>query len=104
MRRIRIPIPINVAPNGLPTLARRLLLLLLPPPAADTTMRSSKDDGSCDGGRIGNPCVEPSEDLLDDMDPLRRKSCVTAIPMEAKARDVRSQARKVRSTMPDQLC
>jgi len=28
---------------------------------------------------------------------LRRKSCVTAMPMEAKAREVRSQARKVRS-------
>lgn len=28
---------------------------------------------------------------------LRRKSCVIAMPMEAKARDVRSQARKVRS-------
>lgn len=29
---------------------------------------------------------------------LRRNSCVIAIPMEAKAREVRSQARKVRST------
>ena len=28
---------------------------------------------------------------------LRRKSCVTAIPMLAKEREVRSQARKVRS-------
>ena len=28
---------------------------------------------------------------------LRRKSWVTAIPIEAKARDVRIQARKVRS-------
>ena len=28
---------------------------------------------------------------------LRRKSCVIAIPIEAKANDVRSQARKVRS-------
>ena len=30
---------------------------------------------------------------------LRRKSCVIAIPIEANARDVRSQARKVRSVM-----
>jgi hypothetical protein len=29
---------------------------------------------------------------------LRRKSCVTAIPIEAKANDVRSHARNVRST------
>jgi hypothetical protein len=28
---------------------------------------------------------------------FRRKSCVTAIPIEAKAREVRIQARKVRS-------
>lgn len=28
---------------------------------------------------------------------FRRKSCVTAMPIEAKARDVRIQARKVRS-------
>ena len=28
---------------------------------------------------------------------FRRKSCVTAMPMEAKEREVRSQARKVRS-------
>lgn len=32
------------------------------------------------------------------MDVFRRKSCVTAMPMEAKARDVRSQARNVRSS------
>jgi hypothetical protein len=30
-------------------------------------------------------------------DVLRRNSCVIAIPIEAKAKDVRSQARKVRS-------
>jgi hypothetical protein len=29
---------------------------------------------------------------------LRRKSCVTAIPIDAKANDVRSHARNVRST------
>lgn len=28
---------------------------------------------------------------------LRRKSCVMAMPMDAKAREVRSQARNVRS-------
>ena len=28
---------------------------------------------------------------------FRRKSCVIAMPIEAKAREVRSQARKVRS-------
>lgn len=32
-----------------------------------------------------------------ERDELRRKSCVTAMPIEAKARDVRSHARNVRS-------
>lgn len=31
-------------------------------------------------------------------DVLSRKSCVTAMPIEAKASEVRNQARKVRST------
>ena len=35
------------------------------------------------------------EELVSDV--LRRKSWVTAMPIEAKERDVRSQARKVRS-------
>ena len=34
------------------------------------------------------------------MDVLSRNSCVTAMPMEAKASEVRSQARKVRSATP----
>ena len=34
------------------------------------------------------------------MEVLRRKSWVTAMPMAAKAREVRSQARKVRSVAP----
>jgi len=33
------------------------------------------------------------------MEVLRRKSCVTAMPMEAKERDVRSQARNVLSVL-----
>ena len=33
-----------------------------------------------------------------DRDVLRRNSCVMAIPIDAKASDVRSQARNVRST------
>ena len=41
--------------------------------------------------------------LRSEMVVLSRKSCVTAIPMEAKARDVRSQARKVRSNRRYQL-
>lgn len=91
--------PINVAPSGLPRFARRLLL---PPAAAATPMSSSKDDGSsCEGGKTGSSWIDdvecPPPD--DDMDLFRRKSCVMAIPMDAKARDVRSQARKVRSTM-----
>jgi hypothetical protein len=32
------------------------------------------------------------------MEVFRRKSCVIAMPMEAKEREVRSQARKVRSS------
>lgn len=32
-----------------------------------------------------------------ERDVLRRKSCVMAMPIDAKAREVRNQARKVRS-------
>ena len=35
---------------------------------------------------------------------LRRKSCVTAMPMEAKESEVRSQARNVRSVTCVSIC
>lgn len=38
------------------------------------------------------------EEVSGRSDELRRKSWVIAMPMEAKEREVRSQARKVRST------
>lgn len=41
----------------------------------------------------------PSESVV-----LRRKSCVTATPMDANARDVRSHARNVRSDRIPRLC
>jgi hypothetical protein len=64
--------PRNVAPRGLP-MARSRDVPALP----------------MDG-------VVP--ELLSVMVVLSRKSCVIAMPMEAKERDVRSQARNVRST------
>lgn len=48
---------------------------------------------SCMFGCSGDACFCPSG----LMDVLSRNSCVTAMPIEAKAREVRSQARKVRS-------
>ena len=63
--------PRNVAPNGFPTCRR----------CADP------------GGFFG---VKP---WRSSMVVLSLKSCVTAIPMEAKASEVRSQARKVRSSL-----
>ena len=62
-------IPKNVAPSGLPTWRRRYVL----------------------SGFAG---TRPSRSL---MVVLRRKSWVIATPIEAKAREVRSQARNVRS-------
>jgi hypothetical protein len=69
MKRIKTAMPMKVAPSGLPTW-RSLV----------------RGD---------------SERLLGFVDlamvVLRRKSCVMAMPMLAKEREVRSQARKVRS-------
>lgn len=48
-------------------------------------------------------CEEEEEEVVwevsDRREELRRKSCVIAMPIEAKERDVRSQARKVRSVV-----
>jgi hypothetical protein len=85
----------KVAPRGLPMLRSWVSLLL-----AETRKRSSRLDEACsetgtEGGRM-----EASEDavvVVLEMELFRRKSWVTAMPMEAKARDVRSQARNVRS-------
>jgi hypothetical protein len=74
-----LQIPRNVAPSGLPTcLSLRL--------------------GSAFEASISNTeSSEVSACPLDCNEVFRRNSCVTATPMLAKASDVRSQARKVRS-------
>ena len=48
----------------------------------------------------GSSVVEDSveEEEWSEMEVLRRKSCVIAMPIEAKEREVRSQARNVRSS------
>lgn len=49
---------------------------------------------------MGSDEIEDEEVVEDEgevEEELRRKSCVIAIPIEAKAREVRSQARNVRS-------
>ena len=77
MNSIRIDIPMNVAPSGLP---RCLSLWTLCVCAS----------------------VETSDEFWFEVSDLklelRRNSWVIAIPMEAKERLVRSQARNVRST------
>ena len=73
--------PRNVAPSGLPTWRRW--------PAE--VVREIVGGW----GRGGEEDEE--EGWRSEMVVLRRKSWVTAMPMEAKAREVRSQARKVLS-------
>ena len=74
----------KVAPSGLPTW-RRWWKDAASADAASALVEKEEEDGE-DG--LG-------ED--EGSDELRRKSCVMAMPMEAKEREVRSQARKVRS-------
>jgi hypothetical protein len=73
MNRIRIEIAIKVAPRGLPTCLRRAWGV------SDSGVGVDAEDSEC------------------EMVVLRRKSWVTAMPIEAKEREVRSHARKVRS-------
>lgn len=71
--------PMNVAPSGLPRLRRRRRVWAC---WASTVDVDDEKDVLLSSGRS---------------DELSRNSWVTAMPMEAKERDVRSQARKVRS-------
>lgn len=93
MMRMTIATPMNVEPNGFPTLRRRLESC-----AGFEVSMSRRVFGSF-GGRIeGGPIWEcPKLDFVVGTVTFRRKSWVTAIPMDAKARDVRIQARNVRS-------
>lgn len=97
----------NVAPSGLPTSRRRVL----PPSLLVGVRRSSRreeEEGSwfASRGRMEDGDEEEDGSELVEvevlsvpgvMELLRRKSCVTAMPMDAKASDVRSQARNVLS-------
>ena len=67
----------KVAPSGFPTCRKR-----------EAAIGSVSED---DDDEEEEPLPSAAKEVL------RRKSCVTATPMEAKDRDVRSQARKVRS-------
>lgn len=82
--------PRKVAPRGLPTWRRRVLF----------SWFKGVVDEEIDGGRSRGFWEEGDGVLLlllSEMLVLRRKSWVTAMPMLAKDREVRSQARKVRS-------
>lgn len=70
MKSMTMDIPMKVAPRGLPTCLR------------------------CVAG-LSDPAGDEGEDWSEV---FRRKSCVTAIPMEAKLKLVLSHARNVRST------
>jgi hypothetical protein len=97
----------KVAPSGLPTLRRRVSLgPLLLSVAEGVRRRSSRseDEEPWSMGRVGFMLeLEFGESdevwwlTLGVMELLRRNSWVTAMPMDAKASDVRSQARNVRS-------
>lgn len=73
MNNIIMEMAMKVAPSGLPRWRRCLCA-------------ESEDDDDEEG--------ELERRLV-----FRRKSCVIAMPMEAKERDVRSQARNVRSVI-----
>lgn len=75
-------IPTNVVPSGLPMSRRRA-------EPRDSWILKSENDGDVRAGKtVGLSMI---------LDELRRKSWVTAIPMDAKANDVLSHARNVRS-------
>lgn len=99
--RGHVQIPKNVAPRGFPT-CRNLSSLAKGGACSWTCRCSSSDDDSSDEEvecRFAAVLTETwSSGSLRLV--LRRKSCVMAMPMEAKAREVRSQARKVRSFQP----
>ena len=84
-----IQIPKNVAPSGFPTCRSSCV-------SAKVTSRlvSCSTNVSLDAD-TDDDCVD--ESLERESEVLRRKSWVTATPMLAKEREVRSQARKVRS-------
>lgn len=78
MNSIRMDIPMNVAPSGLPRCLNLCRLWRCASAVASVELELEEVSGRSDE--------------------LRRKSWVIAMPMEAKEREVRSQARKVRST------
>ena len=85
--------PMNVAPSGFPTFPRRAL---------DPSASAERDKSSL--ALAGSIWRRSSKGFRADagvdscsIDLFRRKSWVTAIPIDAKAREVRSQARNVRS-------
>lgn len=80
--------PMNVEPRGLPTLRRRL------DSVGEFGMARSRRVWETVGGRIAGGVLLES---VAAVGVLRRKSWVTAMPIEAKAREVRIQAKKVRS-------
>lgn len=69
IRRTTIEMPRKAAPSGLPRLRK------------------------CIAESVGSGTVPSTGEMV----VLRRKSCVIATPIDAKAREVRSHARKVRS-------
>lgn len=86
--------PMKVEPRGLPTPRRRL------DSVGEVVVARSRRVWAWVGGRIaGGVCWECRVlcESVDAVAVLRRKSWVTAMPIEAKAREVRIQARKVRS-------
>jgi hypothetical protein len=85
MKSIRMDIPMKVAPSGLP---RWRSLWRLWRCASVVVSEEEEEEGLVDEGE---------EEVSGRRDELRRKSWVIAMPMEAKEREVRSQARKVRS-------
>lgn len=88
---MRIATPIKVVPNGLPRFRSRSevsVIRMIGGPLLSYTGDRKEETPWGVSSKPSAVCVV----VL-----LKRKSCVTAIPMDAKANEVRSHARNVRS-------
>lgn len=110
--------PMNVAPRGLPMFRywpRVPVIATMPVVSNDCdgvggarrTSRREGDDRNCNWSlnklSVSSIFEPVACDGPQDTELLRRNSCVIAMPMEANASDVRSQARNVRSVSVSQI-
>jgi hypothetical protein len=96
MKSIRIDIPMNVAPSGFPRWRSRWAEWVWAMMEGEVVVVGKEEEEEEEEDEDDEE-EEDEEFVVSRRDVLRRKSWVMAIPMLAKLRLVRSQARKVRS-------